>query len=56
MSGILSAEHCARVSSWDENRRQTQKSKKISNRAKLIGFIAFNIAVWAIFLVPLLAR
>lgn len=54
MPGILSAEHCARVSSWDETRRIAQKSKKISNRAKLIAFIVFNVAVWSLFLAPVL--
>lgn len=56
MPGILSAEHCARVSTWDETRRKSQKSKKISNRAKLVVFILFNIAVWSVFLVPVLFR
>lgn len=52
MPSILSAEHCARVSSWDSTRLHIQKAKKISNRAKLIGFLAFNVAVWVLFLAP----
>ena len=46
MPGILSAEHSARIASWDDTRRQAQKSKKLSNRAKLIGFVIFNLAIW----------
>ena len=54
MSSILSSEHCARVTNWNDSRRQVQQSKKISNRAKFVCFIGFNVAVWALFLVPVL--
>ena len=52
MSSILSAEHCARVTNWDDSRRQAQKSKKLSNRTKFICFIGFNVAIWSVFLIP----
>ena len=54
MSSILSIEHSARVSSWDEPRRALQQAKKLPNRAKIACFIAFNIAVWALILSPVI--
>ena len=54
MPSILSSEHCARVTTWDANRRELQKSKKFSNRTKVICFIGFNIVIWLLFLTPLL--
>ena len=54
MSSLLSIEHSARVTTWDETRRALQKSKKMSNRAKLACFVAFNVGVWALFLSPII--
>jgi hypothetical protein len=54
MQNILSSEHCARITTWDGDRRALQKSKKLSNWMKVLGFIGFNIAVWILFLAPLL--
>ena len=54
MSTMLSLEHCARVTTWDDTRRTLQKSKKLSNRAKLACFVAFNVCVWTLFLSPVL--
>lgn len=48
MPSILSSEHCARVTTWDETRRQIQKSKKFTNRTKFVSFIVFNIVMWAL--------
>ena len=56
MSDILSVEHSARVTTWDDTRRTLQKSKKLSNRAKLACFVAFNVGVWALFLSPVFIR
>ncbi|MBT5049663.1 MAG: hypothetical protein HOM58_14280 [Rhodospirillaceae bacterium] len=56
MPSILSVEHCARVSSFDDTRRKFQKAKKMSNRAKLACFVVFNIAVWGALLLPVLFR
>ena len=53
MPKILSSEHCARITTWDDNRRELQKSKKMSNRVKIICFIGFNVAIWILFLSPL---
>ena len=52
MSSILSSEHSARVTNWDDNRRQRQSAKKLSNWMKLVGFVGFNMVVWGLFLSP----
>lgn len=54
MSSLLSIEHSARMNAWDETRRALHRTKKLSNRAKLACFVAFNVCVWALFLSPLL--
>lgn len=56
MPSILSAEHSARVTTWDNTRLQIQRAKKISNRAKLIGFLVFNVVVWGLFLAPVVIK
>ena len=56
MSDMLSVEHSARLTTWDNSRRAPQKSGKMSNRAKLACFVAFNVGVWALFLSPVLIR
>jgi hypothetical protein len=54
MSSMLSVEHSARVTTWDETRRTLHRTKKMSNRTKLACFVAFNICVWALFLSPII--
>lgn len=53
MYNILSSEHCARITTWDGKRRELQKSKKHSNRLRILIFIGFNSAVWILILAPL---
>lgn len=53
MFNILSSEHCARITTWDDDRRDLQISKKLSNRMKIFCFIGFNMAVWVLLLAPL---
>ena len=56
MSVMLSLEHCARITTWDEARRRLHQSRKIATRARLACFIAFNVGIWTLFLAPVLFR
>lgn len=56
MSGMLTLEHSARVTTWDDTRRKVQKSKKLASRTKLACFVGFNVGIWTLFLVPILLR
>ena len=54
MFRFLSLEHCARITTWNEVRRTRQKASKIASRARLVLFLAFNVAVWTLFIAPML--
>ena len=56
MFNILSTEHSARIATWNVDRRELQSSKKLSNRIKILGFIGFNIAIWMLFLAPMISH
>ena len=50
MLNILSSEHCSRITTWDGKRAEIQKSKKRSNRLRLLFFVGFNAAAWTLLL------
>jgi len=56
MQNILSSKHCARITTCDGDRRQLQNSKMLSNWMKMVGFIAFNLTIWFVFLAPMMSK
>lgn len=54
MSRILSLEHCARITTWDDARRRLHMAEKAASRTRLAVFLAFNVVIWGLLLGPIL--
>ena len=56
MPRLLSLEHCARITTWNDIRRERQNARKAVSRTRIACFVAFNVALWTLLLVPVLFR